>query len=373
MKKPFVILAAITAAGCLLTAAGCGGSNKNRASLASNWYADTTFGRIQPTLTDADKEMMTYAVSFRKPSTGNPTYSVEYGAGTYTTEFYAKNFEYSTLPGMPENYKSGYANSSATGDVLAYYYQTEFSVDSVTFKYNGNEKVFGEQKMVTECYFLPVANYLRPLYSKQEVKCATPANYQAGSLSQTYVEVDRSYETFYNYSGSKYTTVLTDNLADGKQTVSTRDNLDGLYNTLFDVCQIDIAVRAMGNFSSSLSQAVNFYTPNAGINTYVLSGGNASLSDDERKDYADKLKAADLFTPKLNEDETEQPLKTVSISVNYDGELHGVSQTYWFAAIDNKRNNTTRATLLRLSTPLPYSLGTIDYKLDTINSTFWNK
>ena len=54
------------------------------------------------------------------------------------------------------------------------------------------------------------------------------------------------------------------------------------------------------------------------------------------------------------------------------GDLHGTSQTVWYASVKDSDNNIPRATMLKLSVPISYSLGTLDYTLNSIESTLWN-
>ena len=68
-----------------------------------------------------------------------------------------------------------------------YYYKTELSISSVKFTLGGETKTFdesngGDTSVVTECYFLDVQNYLRPLYSVQDIKTVSPAEYQVDNL-----------------------------------------------------------------------------------------------------------------------------------------------------------------------------------------------
>ena len=58
--------------------------------------------------------------------------------------------------------------------------------------------------------------------------------------------------------------------------------------------------------------------------------------------------------------------------------MHGTTQTAWFAAVNisdsngntlsDEDNNVYRATMLRLTVPVSYSLGTIEYRLAEVVS-----
>lgn len=364
MKKRIAFLAVAVVAGCSATFAGCSSKSvANVIALSSNWYSITNFKGIQPTFVegneDSCKETLTYAVTFEAPSAANSTYSVSYNEGTYTTEFYAKTFDSATL--THADFRSAYTEA---GSLTVYYYKTVLSIDGVyTFAADGSTKQFGDS-ITTECYFLPCSNYLRPLYSSLSVKSTTPANYQAGSMDSAYLSIDCDYVNYYSYDGNEVITLKKDN-ADGATTTEKR----GLSasNPLFDTASLNIAIRAMSNLSDSLSQGISLYSPENGVQDFTLSGSSTALGEQESKDITSLLQEKSLFT--ATEEQTTVP--TVAVNVTYGGSLSGVSQTYWYAAIDNKLNNTGRATLLKISTPLSYNLGTLNYVLKEVNGTLW--
>ena len=76
-----------------------------------------------------------------------------------------------------------------------------------------------------------------------------------------------------------------------------------------------------------------------------------------------------LFAP----ENADSRIPSVAVNVNYiGGTLYGTTQTIWYAAI-NADNNTARTTMLKLSVPLSYSLGTLNFTLNNITSTLWNE
>lgn len=380
MKKPVAIISVTLAAVCSVGLAGCGGCNgggRQMASLSSNWYTITSYKDIQPTFTEGNKgndgndlfssEKITYNVDFAAPEEGkgNATYSVYYSQGTYTTLFQGVNFNVGEL--TCDEYKSGYPEK-----VHAYYYRTELDIPSgiFTLKKDGSTYIFEKDLLITECYFMPVGDFLRPLYSKQTVKSTTPANFQVSALTEgnAYKTVNRVYECFYSYDGSSVKTVTTDLIKNGEKTEKTDNGLSGSAFTLFDVSSLNIAARAVNLYASTaLSQNVSIVSPENGVRDFTLRGSDAPVGDDAaRAVYAEKLKAQNLYK------DSESGLKTVAVNMIYGGRLTGVSQTFWFAAVENKVNNTGRATMLKMSTPLPYGLGTLNYTLNEIESTLWN-
>ncbi|MBD5632259.1 MAG: hypothetical protein HDP34_03405 [Clostridia bacterium] len=385
MKKPVALIAVALAASCTLTFTACGGSTKNNAALSSNWYANTAFKYIQPTITEGNEnftategaEKITYKVSYQAPEIGNGTYEVNYpGNNTYTTEFYAKTFVVSAL--TDGDYRSGYPSKAG---FTAYYYKTVLDIQTITYKLkaSGEEKSFEGDKVVTECYFMPVGDYLRPLYSKQTVKSTSPANLQANALENgnAYKLIESEYENFYSYDGKSAKSVKKDILT-GETTVTVNNNLGDCKNSLFDFTSLNIVARAT-NLTTSLSQVLSLYSPESGVQNYTLTGSDTPLSTDEstaatlKTDFENKLYEKGLFKRVNDNEGNPVGLKTIAVSVLYGGEKSGVSQTYWFAAIDNAANNTGRTTLLKMSVPLTYNLGTLNYTLQSFESTLWNK
>lgn len=371
MRKGLGIIAVTLAAGCVFAAGctSCNGSGKNVAPLASNWYTYTGYRNIQPTFIEGEselqyKEKITYTVDFIEPSAGNNTYSVKYKDGLYTTEFFAKKFdtsESSTL--IHADHKKGYEGKN----IIAYYYHTEFSA-TVTYTYKSENSDPLASNIVTDCYFLSVEGELRPLYSKQVVNSPSPATLQAGRLSDCYSLFDEVYETFYSYNGKSAISVITDNIA-GKTNTKTR-GVGGTDNSLFDVTSLDIVLRAL--VGSSFDQTISLYTPLNGINTFTLSSPSTSLGS-KKQDIAKALRDKELYISDESEEDFGKNLKTTAVRITSNTQLQGVSQTYWFAKVENKRNNVGRATLLKISLPIVFNLGTLEYTLKEVNSTLWNE
>lgn len=365
MRKALGIIAVTLAAGCVFAAgcSSCNNSNKNVAPLASNWYSNTGFRNIQPTFIEGNSlfsaEKITYDVNFVQPSGGNDTYSVNYTNGSYTTEFYAKKFDTSKIH---SDHQSGYP----TKDIIAYYYKTAFTAD-ITYTYgNDDPETFENSSVITECYFLSVEDELRPLYSKQEINSPSPAILRATSLESCYTLYDAVYENFYTYNGRSVITKITDNI-DSKNSGETKRNVGGTSNSLFDVTSLDIVLRAL--VGSSFNQTIQLYSPLNAIKSFTLSSPSTSIGTSEKRaEIAEILKGKALY------EEKDAGLQTTAVTVTSNTQLAGVSQTYWFAKVEkeNKRNNTGRATLLKISLPIVFNLGTLEYTIKEIDSTLWN-
>lgn len=379
MKRRLKIFAALAAAACItVTAAGCGSSPRNLASLRSNWYADTTFRDIQPTFMEdgyADyAENIVYSIE--KTGGNNAYYSVEYTGGIYETTFKAVTFDVENL--THEQFRPAYVSAAENRAITAYYYKTERSFEEVKYTCNGNSESFTDDCIVTECYFLASKDYLRPLYSRQVIKSTTPANLQSGSLDSSYLDINREQVSYYSYSGGLVITEIIDHAASDAVTTTHNDALNSEANSVFDVCELEILIRAMNNFSASLSQTVALYTPGrggTGLGNYTLTGSSTGIAAEQLTSIETVLQGKNLFKPVITENDdgttTSSHLSTLAVSVAYNGSLSGVSQTYWFAAVTNARNNTGRATMLKKTEPLTYNLGTLEYVIKEINSTFW--
>ncbi len=388
MKK-LLKLSAIVAAAAVIAgatgAAGCAASNKNLASLASNWYTDTSFGRIQPTFIEGNstfsKECLEYTVT-KVPAVldgreiSNATYSVDYAGGVYSTEFCAKNFDIASL--THSEFRDKYTEAAGGGGITAYYFKTELRFDGITYKCGDSTETIEDCYAVTEAYFLSVREYLRPLYSRKQFRYPFSVNLNAYSIADTYELVEGEYINYYSFDCDKVITEAnTNNSSAASVTGEFTYDLGGNDST-FDSYQMPIVARGMGNLTSSLSQNIQIYAPADGQFGYTLKGGNAALSSNADKATAEKsalqtlLQDAGLFTPKEIEVDGEKKLselETVSVSCNFNSGMTGVTPTYWFASILDGRNNAGRATMVKYSEPLPFNLGVLECVLTRVDST----
>ncbi len=366
MKRRFGVAAIAVAAGCAVIFAGCTGCNgcganekANEAAFSSNWYADTNYRYIQPNFVGEDKaEVIKYSVTQDKETAGNASYSVEYAEGAYTTTFYATKLD-KTL--IDEEYRDAYPD-----DLTVYCYKTELNFSSVTFKMKNSEgsKKFDEgESTETECYFTDVNSHLRPLYSKIRTNCHIPAEYQTSDINETYEHVNQTVTTSYKYDGTAAKTVITDEVDSANNSTKTVNGLDKTDNSLIDVCGLNTAIRAM-QLSASFTQVISVYSPAGGMQNYTFTGSADALSEEERKAYEGILENKELYVP--GEGKT---LNTVCVTAALNADMEGVSQKYWFAAIENAKNNRGRTTMVKMSVPLTFSLGTLNYSLKEITST----
>lgn len=396
MKKSIAFIAVAAIAGCTAIFAGCGSSNKNLAALSSTWYSDASFKGIQPTaIGEENGEKITYDVNFVAPSEngGNKSYSVNYAAGEYSTLLYATAFDVSVFDASAEaqKYKTEYETAKAeNGGMTVYRYATTLTIPSVTYTLNATDKpskTFDNIKIETDCYFTSVEYGMKPIYSKRTIYNAVPAYYQTNTLDGIYKVYDRTYEVFYKYADKteqtvkEAVTVLTlgtedaDYSAGKEKVVATTNSPESSANSLFDDCALDVAVRAC-NVGESASQVISLFSTANQVKNYTLSGSSAALVLDSSSEEAntaklteltEKLQTAGLYEEKQDSEGNVIGLKTSAVTVGADS---GVSQTYWFNAVENRYLNSGKAVMLKYSAPLTYALGTVNYNLKTIERVF---
>lgn len=376
MKKFHKIAAIIAAAVATSTLAGCtgvtncsscGGSKmSNNALTNSNWFVQTGYKGIQPYFVEGNDnfsaEKLVYEVT--ADSKFNGFYKVEYETGTYTTEFYACEYDWNA-DGIPEKYRS-------ESKEIVYCLKTEFSI-SGKFVRGEEEKAFSDS-IVTESYFRSAYYNLKPVYSRQEMKVTSPAAYRPASLADAYKSYEVTYENHYNYRCTEVTSEKTEN---GQTATKVRGKLNKTSNSLFDNSSLYTAVRSL-KLSDSLSQSVDlFNAQSGGISTIKLSGSGTKLGKEELAGISQVLAAKDLYVPVTKDEEgndiEDSGVPTVAVSIAYDGgDMSGTTQKVWYTALSDADNNTARCTMVKLEMPLPFSLGTLNFTLKEVTSTIWN-
>ncbi len=371
MKRFFKIATAVLAVGVAVTVAGCGGCSgcsscnsktKNTTLTNSNWYRGTSYKGIQPSFIvnsghpEYTKEVINYAVSFNGDGASNSTYSVEYKDGSYKTEFYATTINRANM-GFPEGY-----NAPDNKDEIVYCYKTDFKI-SVNYKLkNGTESGFLGDSIVTECYFRAAGENLRPVYSKRVSDTHFPAEYQAGSIDDACKHSSVTYESFYTYDCSHATTKAIENGEEKTDVRRLKTN-----NSVFDNESLYIVARSMKN--SSGSQTISLYVPaDGGLVDRAIKASGAGLGDEERASITTALEAKGLYN---RAPENDTGVATVAAEISRTDGM-GVTQTVWYAAITNADNNVSRSTMLKMSLPLSYGLGTLNFVLSGVESTLWN-
>ena len=359
--------AIMTGCGGCLGCAGCGGKSTSRTLTRSNWFTGTSYSGIQPSFVEGNdnfsKEIITYDVNYDGAKAGNGYVAVDYRDGTFTTEFYATKYDW-TGSAIPE----GYANDKVKSETV-YVYKTELTI-SVQYTLKTGDKAASnwfDDKVVTESWFRAAGKNLQPVYSKQVIKSTSPANYQPKTLQDAYKEIDVTYENFYNYS---CTNVLSKTTENGSTESREFTKLNKLKHTLFDNSSLYVVVRSM-KLSANLSESISLFSAAAGgADEYAVVGTDTALTAAERASFTSALNEKGLYKAGEKDEGVEYTAVTVSFA---GGDLHGTSQTVWYAAITDNDNNVSRATMLKLSVPISFSLGTLNNSLKEVSSTIWNK
>ncbi len=375
MKKFFKISTAVAAVGMAITLAGCGGcsgcsgNTVNSTVTNSNWYTGTSYKGIQPSFIaegefEKYKEKISYNVNFDGSAAKNSSYSVEYRNGNYSTEFYATRYDWQN---STESYKSDKTE-------LVYCYKTEFNISVKYALKSGGESDWFDDSVITESYFRAAGSNLQPVFSRQQIKSTSPNKNKAKTLEDAYKHIEAVYENFYSPDCNEVTCITKE--ADRAETTETY-SFKKVKSTLFDNSSLYIAVRSM-KLSPSYSQTISLFSAAAdGVSSYLISGSPAGLNNEERKEISLKLADKGLYVPKNSTDENGNPVEdaginSVAMNINYTGGvLSGTTQTVWYAAIENPDNNVSRATMLKISIPLSYNLGTLNYTLKEVVSTLW--
>ena len=376
MKKFHKIAALVASATALVTLAGCMGGgcsscggNKvsNNALTNSNWYTQTGYKGIQPYFIDGQGTHETLVYEVTADTKSNGYYQVEYETGEYTTDFYACEYDWNA-ESVPEGYRTENKDT-------VYCYETEFTIKG-KFVMGNNTKEF-EDSIKTVSLFRSAYYDLQPVYSEQNIKTTTPVSYRPANFETAYKQYNVTYKNYYNYNCREVTSEKYENDETTPSDSKTYGKLNKTSNTLFDNSSLYIAARSM-KLSSSLSQTINlFNAASGGISTIKLSGGDTAIKKEELAKISNALADKQLYTLVTKDEEgndiEDKGVPTVAVTIAYDGgDMSGTKQTVWYAALNDTDNNTARCTMLKLSTPLPFGLGTLNFTLKEVSSTLWN-
>lgn len=302
----------------LLTA--CGGVNTGLA-FQSNWYRNTALGD----LIENTYEALEYSVA----SSGGTAegYSVDY-SGVYKT----------VLRNAPIRLEEG--------EQGGYVYETELSLD-VKFTVNGQTGETLRDSVKTHVEFLSVGQSLRPVMSKREVVSHSPV-VSPESAAKAYTEQNFTYETRYD-SALTTATVVLDDLKDAAEPTEKTFDIKGK-GTYLDNEEILFALRGL-----TLSTALSFRT----FNSLMESVDTASFRTAD-----DCKEIVDFEEDGVRKNET---VDAVSVSLALStGQAHTL--VYAKRAANDSRNDY-RNVLLRMETPLSYSLGNLQYTLKAATFT----
>ena len=312
MKKIAPVLALAL---CLSVFSGCTGDQ--RVTFNSYWQQNSL--TAEPT-----SETLVYDVTFEKGSGLDAIgYDLSYSGGQYKTVL----------------------TSETQGDKTVYTYKTELTITATYTLGSTSESLTDSVK--SEIRFYGAEEALRPISSKKEIVSHSPAS--GGSILETsdcYQSFEYTVSTAYATDGKSGTSVITEK---DKTPVSKDFEIDEKHYRYLDNEELLFALRGL---SSSVSTAkVLAYSPFAGsVQTVSLS-------------FAEEESAS--FTFLKNGAESTQTITYRPVSVVLSEKNPGATQTAWIAKTVNNQNNTHRNVMLKLQTPLSYSLGTLVYTLNS--------
>lgn len=322
-KKLVLALAALTA---FCSFAAC--TDVNKKILFNDYWEKNSLapGTIEETLE--------YKVTHEKGSGLDVIgYSLTYGEGKYVT----------TLKSQGEGYV----------------YTTSLTMP-VTYQYAGDEAETLEDSVTSEVVFARSSNGLRPVSSKKSVVSHTPSNGASISTDTCYSLYDFSIVTTYPTEGKASSTVTYKKYeldeATGNRTEidplvisSTFDFSDDDYSYL-DNEQLLLALRAIS--TSTTTGSFMAYSP------FVESMQKIDFT------FQTETSAEFSYSSNGNNEKTKIAYRPVTLSI--DDPNPGATQTAWIATATNPQNNTYRNMMLKLITPLSYSLGSFVYELVSI-------
>lgn len=381
-KVKIIAAAACAVTVCMAGLSGCA-TAQTGLMLDSYWYV-SDFESIQPSA--VNPEELVYELKFTEAASPNDKYKVNYftdsenftegeDAHYFRTTFYATDFDWSDAS-VDESYRLTQADvdNLPDGDALkarldgtkekVYALKTELKVSG--------EYIFGQEQsgvkftdsLVTETYFRSSKNGLQPVYSMQDVTSTVPKSLYPDSKEEMCEQLDYTYTVSYNSTctGAK----ITYTPASGNSQV-TNLQFDGTPGTLFDNNSLYTVIRGL-SLSDGYSTALNLLSPaDGGFKAVSVScAGEGELDAEADADIIAALTAA-YGQPETEESEEESEEQHSNIFYNpvtiSSADGRGVARLAWYAEVENERDNTYRATMLRLVQPLSYNLGSWEFRL----------
>ena len=247
-----------------------------------------------------------------------------------------------------------------------YVLKTELKI-SGEYVYGDDEStaVRFSDSMVTETYFRSSGDGLQPVYSTQDAVTTVPKSISPSSADEMCEQLDYEYEVSYSPYGTE--AEITYSPAGGEAEVKTV-SLDSDPGAVFDNNTLYTVIRGL-SLSENFGAALNLLIPaDGGVSTVNVSAGSRGELD--ATDDADMISA---LTAAYGEPPSEDAVETTEADAGSNifyypvsigaSSGRGVTRTAWYAAVEDERNNTYRATMLRLYQPLSYSLGAWEFRL----------
>lgn len=318
MKK--LRIAAIATALPLVLCAACGAADQSL-GLSANWYSNTNNTNLAGTSETAE-----YTVTF-EPEKENADFTAEYTDGVYKTTLRDENI------------------SSAEGNPLGYHFHTELTVKG-RFILKGERGEEFTDTVVSDVWFLSVAEGLRPVRSEKRSDCHVPVA-GASSVSASSLHYTYSYTTTYTADLSSATVLFTQTVPEEKSS-ETVLKLKGRTSYL-DNEQILFAIRGL-----NLQTAFTFRSVNP-VQLLPATVQGAAGEGEERKE-----------TFSVNGVSEERTVSVAKTSISYTGTYRGGSQVLYYAQRTSPTANAYRNILIRAEVPALESLGTYVYSLKSV-------
>lgn len=370
MKTFSKFIATVLAVAGAATLAGCKNSSPSRkVATIANWNVRTS-ASVEENSFDfwhKNKEVAEYAISFTEGS--NASYKVSYATGSaeYATKFYMTDYDWNSDK-IPEGYRSAESDTEPV-----YVYETSLKISGSYELISGGANKEFDDELTTVSYFRPAGKNLQPVYSYQKVKNTAPAALTANNINAAFVQVDEVYETYYNKGCSQATVIKTVTGKDGKNI--ERIGLSSDYSN-FDNSQLRAAIRAF-TLSGGSSRTFYVVTPQNGkIQSVSASVGspvelnpldqNQALIINALKNAPENYIFFDGTVADKKEGESDRNFRYNAVSLSINESLQGASPAMWYSTVENNDINGTRCVLLKMSAPLSFGLGTLNYTLKSL-------
>lgn len=369
MKKFVSAFAAVLAAASLMSVAGCAKSTASlKVATTANWNASTS-AVVERNFTEfwqSNAEVAEYAVSFTEGTNSRYFVSYDTDKSIFSTRISMEKYDWSAA-GIPEDYR-------AEANDFVYVYEENLALSGkYTIKSSGEEYAF-DDVLTTVCKFRLAGDNLAPVYSKVTVKNSAPSSLGSNVLADVHIESDETEESFYSRDLSKVK-ISTDDRIDAKKSGEQELALKNKQKySIFDSAQLRAAVRAftMTEKSSRLFNVVSTKDKvMSSITAAVSAPAQLNKEDEKQKAIADAMSnCADkdyiFFDGTPSGDEEAKGLRYSSVTLSLNADMNGQSPVYWYSTVENNDLNGTRGVLLRMVTPLPFIMGTLDYTLKSV-------
>ena len=316
-KKLIPILVLTT---CLSSLGACT-QNNQKVSFGGYWQANSL-------ITENLHEKLLYDVEYNDDNAAMYDYTINYTNGQYVTE----------LQSATENGKN----------ILIY--KTELTIN-VTYTHKGTTSEVFEDKVVTEAKFYTADNSLRPISSFKELVSTSPAN-NGSTLESCYHKFHYEASVTYNENCTGGTATVTENPDGETPTTKTAEfTFDKDKYSRLDNETLLFAIRAIP--STTNSAKIQTYSPFVEREQIVALSFSAETAAE--------------FTYTENGESKTRNISYRPVNIVLDENNPGATQKAWYAKVADTTKNTYRNVMLRLETPISYGLGTLVYKLKSVD------